>query len=206
MSRTRNQLFIACGIFAAAIFVAPSASEAVGLMVLPTASLTVDSNTFPIPLAFDPNTGIFGVGTFDPVTQQFSGVQLSDSNFSASINGQLNRDPQINYGISVQDTGAPSTFGFVFSMPIVVPATPNIVNASIGGFLQDSGNDGVSITPTLGPHVQVANLSNPSTNMGVDVGLVSAFGPNVNPLHSYGSYLAGPQPGPIGAWLTRRAP
>ncbi len=162
--------------------------------------MTVGGDNFPIPLAFDDSTGHWGVGTLDSTSHEFSGVTLSSSEFMATINGQLDPDPQINYGISVQDIGAPSTFGFFFSMPIAFPATPNTVSASIGGALQDVNGDGVSIAPSLGPNVQLADLTAPLTNMGVDVGPANAHGPAPPAVYLYGVYTAGPQPGPIGAW------
>jgi hypothetical protein len=200
MKPIRNQLLLACAVFAAAIFLAPRPSQAISLTT--QAGMSVDGTNFPIPLAFDDSTGQWGVGTLDSATHQFSGVQLSNNEFSAIINGQLNPDPLISYGISVTDFGAASTFGFFFSTPIVFPATPNTVNASIGGALTDVTGDGVSITPTLGPNVQVAGLAAPSTNMGVDVGPLNSHGVAAATVYSYGPFTAGPQPGPIGAWTS----
>ncbi len=200
MQSCRNRLFIACAIGALAILLAPASSQAVTI-VTAQAGMTVGGDNFSIPLGFDDSTGHWGVGTLDSTTHEFSGVTLSSTEFMATINGQFDPDPQINYGISVQDFGAPSTFGFFFSMPIAFPATPNTVSASIGGFLQDVSGDGVSIAPSLGPNVQLADLTAPLTNMGVDVGPANAHGlATAGALYSYGAYPAGPQPGPIGAW------
>ncbi len=188
--------------FIFALVLGSSASQAVPVQVTPSATLSVDGQDFVIPLAFDPGSGHWGAGTFDPNTNQFSGVDLSNSEFSASISGELDPDPQISYGISVQDLGAPSAFGFFFSTPIAFPPTANSVNASIAGALNDVNGNGVSITPTLGPNIQIADLSLPLTNMGVDVGPANAHGAaSPGAFYTYGSYTAGPQAGPVGAWM-----
>jgi hypothetical protein len=119
----------------------------------------------------------------------------------ATVNGEYDPDPQVSYGISIQDFGAPSVFGFLFSSPIVLPAGPNSVNSSIAGALNDVNGSGVSITPTLGPNVQIADLGLPTTNMGVDVGPADIHGPAApGAFYTYGAFALGPQPGPPGAW------
>ena len=39
-----------------------------------------------------------------------------------TISGLADADPAITYGVAVVDFGAPSAFGFLFSIPIVLPA------------------------------------------------------------------------------------
>ena len=70
-----------------------------------------------------------------------------------TISGSADADPAIAYGIAVADFGAPSTFGFSFSIPILpgeLPASPTTINSSVVGGLTDFTGNGVSIAP-VGP-------------------------------------------------------
>jgi hypothetical protein len=53
------------------------------------------------------------------------------------------------YGIAVTDTGAPSTFGFTFGMPVSFSGQIAL-SLSIGGALADGARDGAALTPTGG--------------------------------------------------------
>lgn len=127
---------------------------------------------------------------------------LETSDFQLNLRKvTLDPDPSINYSISVIDFGAPTSFIFTFTTPIVPTGFPNQVAASIEGSLLDARGDGVSLTP-INSLLQEGHLLAPDTNAGVDVGAGSVFGvsgaPNTS--YAYGPYnvgpLAGPGPGP----------
>lgn len=120
--------------------------------------------------------------------------------FEISLDGDLNPDPSIAYGIAVVDFGAPSIFGFSFFTPIVPTGLPTTVSASVAGGLTDFTGDGVSLTPT-GASLQSSSVFFPMTSMGVDVGPAFAAGPGpAGAVHTYGPHAAGPTAGPSGLW------
>lgn len=159
-----------------------------------SASATIDGETF----------------TLSPVTTgKFVRVGSEDDPaiVGNSDTGQMrifaigNMDPVMVYMIEVIDFGAPSAFGFEFSMPIGAVGAPNFVRATIAGGLTDATGDGVSITPSAGA-LQVSSVGPPLTNMGVDVGLAAIF-PRGDPGNSYGygTFDSARQPGPgPGPW------
>jgi hypothetical protein len=134
--------------------------------------------------------------------------------FRAVVTGVLDPDPLIAYGITVTDFGAPDTFTFTFTTPIV--PTSGVVTGSVSGGLTDTAGNGVSITPTvaLGDpdgdtvaelQVNEVGVGGPPvfTNMGVDVGGAMSFGPGLpGANHVYGPFATGPIPGPAGAWTS----
>ena len=176
-----------------------------------TGVMTVDGQDVNIPIGVGPG-GIYGFGSWDSEAGEFTGFTQETSNYAVSLVGTLDPDPSISYGITVQDLGAPSGFGFLFNTPIIFTAIPNAVNASVAGALNDNTGNGVSITPTLVDadgdsllELQIAELSvgGPFTNMGVDVGLADSHGAGApGAFYTYGPYAAGPQAGPIAAWST----
>jgi hypothetical protein len=126
--------------------------------------------------------------------------------FTAMISGQGDPDPSVLYGLGITDFGAPSSFSFTFSSPIVATGPPTISRAQISGGVNDVGGGGVSITPTLADmdgdgiaEVQTASVGAPLTNMGVDVGLAQA---HVGPIGAHYEYQSAPATpyafGPIG--------
>ncbi|MBL9137425.1 MAG: hypothetical protein JNK85_16250 [Verrucomicrobiales bacterium] len=127
---------------------------------------------------------------------------LRRDGFFITMTGQLNPDPSIAYGIAVTDFGAPSNFQFIFGVPIVPTGFPNLVDASVVGGITDLTGNGASVTPILGPSLQIAEVGMPLTTMGVDVGPAAAFGPGpAGSFHVYGPFASGPAfgPGP-GPW------
>ena len=104
--------------------------------------------------------------------------------------GMIDPDPFITYGVSVLDSGAPSTFGFSFSSPVAPTVTaPGVVTASISGSVTEGSGGTVVVTPTAPPagisqdgtdngalpdEIQVFSLSSDGgsnwINAGVDVG------------------------------------
>ena len=119
-----------------------------------------------------------------------------------SLHGTLDSDPSISYGLSVTDDGAPSTYSFTFSVPIMTIGFPNTVATSIAGAMVDLTGDGCSITP-VGALVQVAELGIPSQLYGaVGPGFTYPSG-GTGALYTYGAYATGPGSGPgPGPWTT----
>lgn len=117
-----------------------------------------------------------------------------------TISGMADSDPTISYGLAVTDFGAPSSFLFTFTIPVVLPALPTVVSASIVGGLTDFSGDGVAIT-ALNPSglVQDNNLDGVAFTWSVGPSL--SFGPGPpGSLYTYGSYVFGPAPGPSGPY------
>ncbi len=124
------------------------------------------------------------------------------------INATLDPDPSIAWGISVTDFGAPSSFSFTFTSPIVPTSSPTTVTASLTGGMTDNTGNGISMTPTqanldgdlfLELQTSATGIGGPTTNMGVDVGTgFSAPAGLPGALHNYLSQVAGPQLGPSG--------
>lgn len=139
---------------------------------------------------------------------------VNGDGFRAVVTGVLDPDPSIAYGITVTDFGAPSTFTFTFTTPIV--PTAGVVTGSVSGGLTDVTGNGVSITPSvaLGDpdgdtiaelQVNEVGVGGPPvfTNMGVDVGGAMSFGPGVpGANHVYGPFTTGPIAGPAGVWTS----
>lgn len=158
-----------------------------------------------IPVTPDPNSDISYIGNWSSAEGRHV-YKWQNGEAGLEVSGHLDPDPMIAYGIAVTDFGAPSSFQFLFSSPIVPTAAPTVVDASITGGLTDATGNGVSITPLaiLGdpdgdtiPEVQIATTGNPAQNMGVDVGLgqIHAAGP-AGANYPYGPYFDGPQAGP----------
>ncbi|HEY2894324.1 MAG TPA: PEP-CTERM sorting domain-containing protein [Pirellulales bacterium] len=193
----------------AVVLLAGPANFASASTIAAQASASVDGTNYSVPMGFDPDSGLYGVGSWDSTKQDFTGWSVQTADYKIQISGAMNPDPISSYGITVTDFGAPSTFGFFFSTPITLAAGPTTVFASVSGSLGDFTGNGVSITPTQAdmdgdglPELQVNTVGGPTTNMGVDVGLANshlAAPPQTYPL---GPYNAGPQPGPAGPWST----
>ncbi|MFA4903536.1 MAG: hypothetical protein WC600_12440 [Desulfobaccales bacterium] len=141
--------------------------------------------------------------------QSESGFVLSEQtiNFSGGdqviITGNASADPIISYGLAVTDFGAPSTFAFVFSIPVLageLPALPTVVTSSIVGGLTDFTGNGVTITATnLNGLIQDNFLQDVAFTWSV--GPTAAFGPGpAGSLYAYGPYTFGPAPGPSGPY------
>ncbi len=131
--------------------------------------------------------------------------------WEVTINGFFDPDPTIIYAISVLDFGAPSSFSFVFSQPIVPTAAPGVVTASLSGSTTDGGDGlGVTVTPLAPPgfipedsptdEIAVFSLSTsggiPFLNAGLDLGPMFL---GAAPSDTYGAFAEGPVAGPAGA-------
>jgi len=145
-----------------------------------------------VPLELGPD-GLWRLDNWEYSTRDFS-VRVHDVRFDPSRS--------VAYGIAATAQNGPENFSFTFQGPISIePNVPNTVTASIVGGLTDFTGDGVSFTPTAGPKVQRSYLYNPYTGMGVDVGDAYSHGPGTpGALYAYNPGLAGPIPGPVGAW------
>jgi hypothetical protein len=186
-----------CCILAVLLLLIARSADA-GVLPVATASLTVDGGQ-PIPIAVTP---IVEDGkTMYAITQ----APIITEGFMATFSGAANPDPVITYGLGITDFGAPSTFSFTFTSPIVPTGPGTVASAYVSGGLNNVSGPGVTITPTAGPLVQVASVSSggPFVNLGVDVGPAqSGVGPigahYPYPLPPASTYSAGPVAGPVG--------
>jgi hypothetical protein len=185
------------------LVLALAASSAQAVPVQAVGGMTIDGNNWDVPIGYNAELGVYGIGSWNSTTDNFSGFSYTgDDGTHVAISGSLDPDPAIGYGITVTDFGAPSVFGFFFSTPIVVGATPTSVKSSVSGGLTDFTGDGVSITPTAAL-LQIAAVGAPVTNMGVDIGPAVSGGPGSSgALYGYGPYSIPFQPGPAGPWTT----
>ena len=172
-----------------------------GVLPVGTASLTVDGVDYAVPVTQFTEQG----KTFNIVDNVTLGSE--ELGFTAMISGQADPDPSVIYGLGITDFGAPSSFSFTFTSPIVATGPPTISRAQISGGVNDVGGGGVSITPLLADsdgdglaEVQTASVGAPLTNMGVDVGLAQA---HVGPIGAHYEYQSAPatpySSGPIGS-------
>jgi hypothetical protein len=180
-----------------------------GLIQVGTASLTVDGVNFTVPVTQIEDGGkVYQI--IDNVT-----IGSEAQGFTAMISGQADPDPSVFYGLGVTDFGAPSSFIFSFTSPIVATGPPTVSRAQISGGINDVGGGGVSITPLMPDsdgdgiaEVQLASVGGPTTNMGVDVGLAQTHVGPIGAHYEYQSapltpYAFGPISGPAGGpWTT----
>jgi hypothetical protein len=194
-----------CFLLAVVIFLATRVSYA-GVLPIATASLTVDGISYPLPVVPVVEEG--------KTYQVIPNVTIGDEalGFRAMISGAADPDPAISYGLGITDFGAPSTFTFIFTSPIVPTGPPSISNAYVSGGLNNVSGAGVTITPILpdsdgdgAAEVQVASVSSggPFVNMGVDVGPLQANSGPIGALYAYppapaSLHSAGPLGGPAG--------
>ncbi|MEZ5403006.1 MAG: PEP-CTERM sorting domain-containing protein [Bryobacteraceae bacterium] len=114
-------------------------------------------------------------------TQQFCTDVLEDGSFEFSqsefslgsdfinqlfFGGQA--DPFLSYGIAVADFGAPTTFGFSFSIPIA-GGPYNTATHTMSASLTAGPDGSVSIGPAGGAS-DIAFASVDATNLGIDLG------------------------------------
>jgi hypothetical protein len=122
-------------------------------------------------------------------------------------------DPFISYGLAVTDIGAPSTFSFVFSAPIVPVAGANAVSSSFSASTTDGQtNDGVNVTALAPPaeipvdsdgitELQVTTVFDGSVRKNIGLDLAGPFKFNPYPPRSgvWGPFDVGPVSGPVSA-------
>jgi hypothetical protein len=160
-----------------------------------TVILTVDGQSYDVPNYWVPDYSIHG-GAYvvgDPNNPGQQWVWSAEGVGEVKIGGTLDPDPTLGFNASVTDFGAPSNFGFVYSMALnpVVP-NPSTVFDSLAGSVTNGPDDdgGVNVTalppplniPTDGDmvtEIQVFTLSTDGVNwqnVGLDSG-PSAFIP-----------------------------
>jgi len=176
----------------ACVFARPAYSA----LIAPTLNVSVDGYGYNIPINYSDADHKWYVDNY--------AMNLPEA--SMMISAAIDQDPSIAYGISVTDFGAPSSFSFTFTSPIVPTGSPNVVTASLVGGLTDATGNGISMTPTqadldgdglLELQTSSVGLGGPTTNMGVDVGPAFTAPPGApGALHNYLSTVAGPKPGP----------
>jgi len=173
-------------------------------MAEPSISGRVDGMPFTVP------PGLFIADRHSPV----SILEMWETNFPGgdqiTISAEFDPDPIVNYSIAVTDFGDPSNFSFSFGQSIILPGIPNLVDAQVGGALNDATGNGVSITPMLSDsdgdliaelQVSTVGFGTPSVNMGVDVGPAQSFPGAGSPgITTYSTVVELPQPGPNGAF------
>ena len=116
-----------------------------------------------------------------------------------TVTGIASADPTINYGLAVVDFGAPSTFTFTFSIPVVLPALPTVVSSSIVGGLTDATGDGVAITAANASGLVQDNKLEDGVDFTWSVGDSLTIGAGgAGSLYTYGTYTFGPEAGPDG--------
>jgi hypothetical protein len=123
---------------------------------------------------------------------------------TVTVSGLANADPFITYAVAVIDSGAPSTFGFSFSIPNALPASPaTTVNSSLVGGLTDTTGDGVSITPVGPATLLMDNYLSDLNTFVWSVGSGVSHGPGApGAFYAYGPYAFGPAAGPANPPLT----
>lgn len=106
--------------------------------------------------------------------------ELNLSNLAGELLGTVNMlsfggnvDPSLGYAIAVTDFGAPSTFSFVFSTPVVSAAYGQAFQTFSASLTDAAAGDGASATP-VAPETNIqrafAGVGAATVNLGVDVG------------------------------------
>jgi hypothetical protein len=151
-------------------------------------SVTVDGQAY----------NLTGVGNVLPET-----TVGDESTGTVKISGIANADPSIAFGITVVDFGAPSQFGFSFSIPNNLAASPaTTVRSSLVGGLTDFTGNSVSISPVNSATLMDNFLNDlPAFVWSVGPGLSGGQG-DPGALYAYGPYTFGPAPGPANPPLT----
>lgn len=117
----------------------------------PYVTLVVDGTPIPISLPDpDPNDGSITVEGWTYGTWADPGHTIPSSDI-ITLNLFMDPDPQIVYAMSVIDFGAPSTFGFIFSLGIAATPTPGTATHSHSSSTTDGGNGSLSVTVVAPP-------------------------------------------------------
>lgn len=133
-------LVLAVGLFFGFWGASPASALPVGTEV----TAIVDSVTYPVPISpdpEDPNIGLVDYFLADP-----------NGEWEMQLTATLDMDPQITYLGSVIDFFTPSTFGFIFSLPIIPEVTPGFATHSHSSSTTDGGGPlGTSVTAVAPP-------------------------------------------------------
>lgn len=186
-------------------------------------SVDVGGEKVDVPIHYVPHTDGRPGGSYYIGNPGNSDFVHANSEGRVMLQGELDPDPFEAFAVAVTDFGAPSNFGFVFSLPLA-PTVPNptqVFDSLSGSVTNGSAAGGVTVTalappagiPTDGDgidEIQVFTLSDDGgvtwKNVGLDAGPTT-----VVPLGSFASGLYGIfNQGPIatiagGPWTNMRA-
>lgn len=161
-------------------------------MALPSAWYSFNGTRYDIP---------DNAWTQDPNGHWIVNWRNQTSEFLIDGNAEVIGDPQILYGISVQNFSfAPATFEFNFYNTWVTPFTgPTSVYGAVGGHVTDGTGNGVDLT-LVNPYLQMSDLN--GTDMGVDAYNHDFHATSTFPgeVHDIGTDIQGPRNGPEDAW------
>jgi hypothetical protein len=191
-----------------------------------TITFLVDGQAVDVPnyWAHNPTTGRGEYHIGDPAKPDQPWV-WQNAEGGISLLGALDPDPSLMFNGTVTDFGAPSNFGFIFSMPLapLVPNPSTVFDSLAGSATNGSVNDGgVTITALAPPmgipvdgdgvtEIQVFTLSDDNgltwKNVGLDSGPTTTIplGPFASGL--YPASNQGPVLNPLigGPWTNMRA-
>jgi hypothetical protein len=163
----------------------------------PEVMVLVDGELVTLP-SFDVNAD----GTHYLFDADTSGVGNGDFDLTL-LSGEGDTDPMLTYGISVTDFGAPTTFTFMFTLPIIATGPSLSVSASMSATVTDGGDGVVGIAPVAPETTLQQSFVSPDAgftlvNAGVDVGPGSAAIPLTGIPGSglHGPFASGPLAGP----------
>jgi hypothetical protein len=193
-----------------------------GVLQAASISVNVAGEMVEVPTYYIPDTsgqgGTFGIGS--PTNQQWTHANAEGR---ITLMGELDPDPSLAFAASVTDFGTPSTFGFIFVLPLAptVPDPATVFDSLSGSVTNGAADGGVTVTavPPLGipvdgdmtDEIQVYTLSDDGgatwKNVGLDAGpttTIPLMGFESGP---YGTFNQGPIAAifTAGAWTHMRA-
>ena len=151
-----------CGMMTAVFLSAPVAQ---GALVLPQARAVIDNEVIDLGAGFVPGSShdvYFGQapGQSSLFNQRGAAVRLQ---------GAADIDPFVIFALSVTDSDVPSTFDFVFVVPVSPVFTGNVqVHSTLGITLTSPQGITSSIAPDLFPTIMISNIG--ACAAGVDIG------------------------------------
>ncbi len=139
-------------------------------------SVTIDGSSFSVPSFQSGKEIVFGDGSAGPngavVEESFAPFQFENSAATGIVSAVGNTDPFISFALSVTDIGAPSSFVFIFTIPIVPLTTTAAVSSSLTIGVTDNGlagGTGAAISPFSDPtFIMLNNVG--TCAAGVDAG------------------------------------
>jgi hypothetical protein len=170
----------------------------------------------PLPIITVPGPGGVLMGTITDWTFDCNAITCpgvaNDGFVIDDLDLTLDPDPVITFGTTVTDTGAPSSFAFVYQQAIVATAAPGTATASLQGGTSNGGGAAgqVTVTPNAPPgfistdtdgtpEIMVYSLSTDGggtwLNAGLDLGPAFASNPS-QVTDTYGPYNPAGIPGP----------
>jgi PEP-CTERM motif len=212
---------IVAGLVAAALVLFSSSTPARAVAVEFDAWLVWEDsvgsfNTLPIPITQVTLPDGTTIGTVENWSWTCGALCADDGFRVTDLDLTLDPDPFMNFGASVLDFGAASSFQFVFTQAITATAAPGVATSSLQGSTTNGGSGAglVSITPLAPPvgisqdgdgvepnEIMVYSLSTDGgtswQNVGIDLG--PAYSNPSQTSATYGTYSGGPINGPAGS-------